>query len=247
MNEKPGQLVCLADFVKTEVFPSKTGWKDFSILEASGREGLLSLLKKEFPEAAVESRREGKPAGNRTFDYIVASGLKYLPDSDRTDRLFRELIRRLKPRGKIAARVCGFPGYQGLVMLGSIISRLSQGKSPGYTLKIGEAVIARLPAGHPVFRVGDGELEAFVQRLKSRDEQAFKELLELSGSIGNVDRLFTVSRLMVAVERWGGHFARWVLPRIYEPSSPEKILRRLESLPPPRRSIVSSLLTASPA
>lgn len=199
------------------------------ILEVSGRDDLLVLLEKEFPEAEVKQYQDGKIEENETFDYIVASGLKYLPDDVHTDKLFRELIARLKPGGVLSVRLCGFPGYYGLVMLGTVIRTLSKGKPAAETAGIAEAVMAELPASHPAFEF---------------KQEALEELVELSAAIHHVDNLFTVSKVLAAVSRWGGHFIQWVSPQLYTPLGE---MERLNTLPEPQRSIAAEWVNASPS
>lgn len=247
------ELTCLRDFVTDVVFPAGiTGAKGggFRVLEIGGRDDLFELLKKEFPEAEVVRQKEGRPADKGLFDYIAAAGIKYLPCGEETDRLFRELAALLKPGGVMAAHVCSFSGYYGAVMLGAIIRRLSRGQNPVDTAKIARAVIRELPETHPAFAR---------ENLKPRDETAVKELLDLSAAIDHVDKLYTVSKLMDAIPRWmgrgRGRFLRWVFPPLYDPisrfeswfeSNGRGMLRRLDALPEPRRSIAAELLTASP-
>ncbi len=243
MNDlKPEQLLCRRDFVTTEVFPSKECSKDFSILEASGRADLFALLEEEFPHARVEQLQEQKIDGQKgePFDYIAAAGFKYIPCDRENETLFSQLLARLKPGGVISAAVCGFSGYYGLVMLGSIVETLSRDKTAGEGVKIAEAVLRELPPTHPVFETGQ---EDFLQRLKSGDETAFEDLMTLTRSIPHIDGLYSVSTLMEAIPRWGGQFIRWVSPPSYDPSS---TLERINDLPEPRRSIVFELVTASP-
>jgi len=224
----------------------------FRVLEAGGRDDLFERLKKEFPEAEVMRQKEGQqaPAAEGVFDYINAVGIKYLPCGEETDRLFRELAALLKPGGVMSVHVCSFSGYYGAVMLGAIIRRLSRGQNPDVTLKIARAVIRELPETHPAFAC---------ENLKPRDETAVKELLDLSEAIDDVDKLYTVSKLMDAIPRWmgqgRGRFLRWVFPPLYDPTSRFEswfesngrgMLRRLNALPEPRRSIAAELLTASP-
>jgi len=284
---EPEQLLCQRAFLSAEVFPSKDCSKDFSILEASGRADLFTLLNEEFPHARVEQLKEQKIGGcprtrkksrmwnsgehkvrpykgfpgsrrgepcvhptfsdslldeqnGETFDYIAAAGFKYIPYDRTGDSLFPQLLALLKPGGVIAAAVCGFSGYYGLVMLGSIVETLSRDKEIREGVRIAEAVLNELPSTHPVFETGN---EVFLQRLKSRDETAFKDLMTLAGSIGHIDRLFSVSKLMESIPRWGGRFIRWVFPNAYDPPSH---LGRLTDLPEPRRSITAELVAASP-
>lgn len=256
MNKKQiEEMTCSRDFVTAALFSSATtgsigeiGAKGggFRVLEAGGRDDLFELLKKEFPKAGVMQRKEGEALEKGTFDYVAAVGLKYLPCGDGTDRLFRELIALLKPGGVLSAHVCGFSGYYGAVMLGDIIRRLSRGENPAAALKIARAVIRELPETHPAFSR---------EIIKPRDETAVKELLALSEAIDHVDKLFTVSRLMEAIPRWGGRFLRWVFPPLYDPTSrfeswfksnEHGMLQVLNNLPEPRRSIAAELLTASP-
>lgn len=252
-------MTCSRDFVTAALFSSATtgsigaiGAKGggFRVLEAGGRDDLYELLKREFPEAEIVRQKEGRPADKDLFDYIAAVGLKYLPCGEETDRLFRELAALLKPGGVMSVHVCGFSGYYGAVMLGAVIRRLSHGQNPGLAVKIARAVIRQLPGNHPAFAC---------EILKHRDETAVKELLELSEAIDDVDKLYTVSKLMAAVPRWmgrgRGRFLRWVFPPLYEPTSrfescfasdERGMLSRLDALPEPRRSIAAELLTASP-
>jgi hypothetical protein len=192
------------------------------ILEVSGRDDLFELLEKEFPEAEVTQDQDG------AFDYIVASGLKYLPDDSHIDQRFRELIGRLRPGGVISVRLCGFCGYYGPVMAGAVIRMFSRGKPAAETAAIAQAVMAELPSSHPLFEF-KGE--------------ALEELPELSASIDHVDKLFTVSKLLAAVSRWGGEFLQWVSPRLY---SPLPSVEPLNTLPEPRCSIAAELVNASP-
>ncbi len=243
------EMTCLREFVTAAIFPagmtSAIGER-FRLMEAGGRDDLFELLKREFPEAEVVQQKQGKPVEKGIFDCIAAVGLRYLPCSEETDRLFRELVAGLKPCGVLSAHVCGFSGYYGSVMLGAIIRQLSRGKNPAAIVKIARAVIQELPETHPAF---------VCEILKSRDETAVKELLDLSTSIDHVDKLYTVSKLMDAIPRWGGRFLRWVFPPLYDPISrfeswldsiEYSMPRRLCALPEPRRSIAVELLTASP-
>lgn len=246
-------MTCSRDFVATAVIPpgntGAVGTIDggFRLLEAGGRDDLFELLKKELPKAEVMQRKEGVPLEKGTFDYITVVGLKYLPCSEGTDRLFRELIALLKPGGVISAHVCGFSGYYGAVMLGDIIRRLSRGRKTDATIKIARALIRELPETHPAF---------LCEIINPHDETAVKELLALSEAIDHVDKLFTVSKLMEAIPRWGGRFLRWVFPPIYDPTSrfeswfesnERGVIQVLNTLPEPRRSIAAELLTASPS
>lgn len=222
-------LTCLREFMlpvlsrrrPTLSIPKRIG-------EVSGRKNLFVLLEKEFPEAEVTQYQDGKIGEKETFDYIVASGLKYLPDDSFTDKRFRELIARLKPGGVISVRLCGFSGYYGLVMLGTVIRTFSKGKPAVETAEIAEAVTAELPPSHPAFEF---------------KREALAELPELSASIDHVDKLFTVSKLLAAVSRWGGDFIQWVSPQLY---SPLREMGRLNTLPEPRRSITAEWVNASP-
>lgn len=239
---KPEQLLCRRHFITAEVFPSKDCSKDFSILEVSGRSDLFTLLNEEFPHARVEQLQEQKIDGQKgeKFDYITAAGFKYIPFDSQNETLFPRLLAELKPGGVISAALCGFSGYYGLVMLGTVIKTLAQNKNIKEGLKIAEAVLNELPPSHPVFETGR---ECFLERLKSHDETAFKDLMTLTGSIGHIDALYSVSKLMEAIPRWGGQFIRWVFPDTYVPPS---TLTRLTGLPEPRRSITAELVTASP-
>ncbi len=222
-------LTCLREFmlpVLSRRIPTLS--HPMRIWEVSGRHDLFVLLKKEFPEAEVRQCQDGKIGDNETFDYIVASGLKYLPDDGHTDQRFRELIGRLSPGGVISVRLCGFCGYYGPVMAGAVIRTFSKGKPAAETAEIAEAVMAELPSSHPAFEYKPGALE---------------ELLELFASIDHVEKLFTVSKLLAAVSRWGGEFIQWVSPRLY---SPLPVIEPLNTLPEPRRSITAELVNASP-
>lgn len=243
MNDiKPEQLLCRRDFVTAEVFPSKDCSKDFSILEAGGRADLFALLKNEFPHARVEQLPEPKieEFKGEKFDYIAAAGFKYILCDSKSETRFPQLLAMLKPGGVISAAVCGFSGYYGLVMLGSIVKTLSRDKNVKEGVKIAEAVLNELPSTHPVFETGQ---EDFLQRLKSSDETAFEDLMTLTGSFPHIDGLFSVSTLFEAIPRWGGQFIRWVVPAAYSPPS---TLEKISNLPEPRRSITAELVTASP-
>jgi hypothetical protein len=256
------EMTCSRDFVAPVLFPAgavgeieamgaigAVGTIDsgFRVLEAAGRDDLFERLKKEFPEAEVLQQKEGQAEADGFFDYINAAGIKYPGCGEETDQLFKGLLSRLTPAGVMSAHVCGFSGYYGLVMLGAGIRRLSRGENQEETLKIARAIIDQLPQNHPAF---SGEI------LKCRDEAALKELLELSSAIDDVDKLFTVSKLMEAIPQWGGRFMRWVFPSLYEPTerftswfqpNEHRMLRAIENLSEPRRSIACELLTASPS
>lgn len=247
-GQNPERLTCRRDFVET-IIPGIIR-EDSRLLEISGREDLYALLKKEFPDTEVEQldiknllteNTVKKPVEIESFDYIAAAGIKYV----RCDsfRLFRELLNLLKPGGVISAVVLGFSGYHGLAMLSSIIQKLTWGRDLKETISIAEAVIAQLPPTHPAF-----EQETFMERIKARDEKAFKELLTISE-----DKIYTVSRLMESIPQWGGKFIGWVFPRLYDPSQQmqmdnygTEIIHHLSALPEPRRSITTELVNASP-
>lgn len=241
-------MTCRRDFITGAVFPGGVTKAigaiggGFRVLEAGERDDLFVLLKNELPGAVVEQQRNGKVFEKESFDYIAAAGLTYLPHDEETDRLFREWLACLKPAGVMAAHVCGYSGYYGAVMLGAVIRRLGRGKNRAGIVKIAQAVLRELPETHPAFAC---------EILKSTGETAIKELLELSEVFDHVDKLYTVSRLLEAIPRWGGCFLRWVLPALYDPTTGGEslepaILRRLNSLPEPRRSVAAELLTASP-
>jgi hypothetical protein len=249
MNKKQiEEMTCSRDFVTAAIFPAGMIGEigaissGFRILEVGGRDDLFELLKRELPQVSVVRQKEGEPGEKGFFDYIAAVGLKYLPCGEETDRFFRELVALLKPGGVMSAHVCSFSGYYGVVMLGAIIRQLSRGQNLAATLKIAQAIIQELPETHPAFAC---------EILKSHVEISVKELLELSTAIADVDKLYTVSKLMEAIPRWGGRFLRWVFPPLYDPTSRFQsnghgLLRRLNALPEPRRSIAAELLTASP-
>lgn len=244
-NKLLEENLCLEEFVVDALFPGGMpgGIKEgFRILEAAGRDDLFKLLQKEFPAAVVEQRKQGQPVAEGVFDYITAAGIKYLACTEETHRLFRELTAGLKPGGIISTRVCGFSGYYGLVMLGAVIRRLSRGKNPAETLKIAEAVTREIPTTHPAFDSG---------QLNPREKTTLKELLEISAAVPHLDNLFTVSKLLDTIPRWGGRFTRWAFPRQYDPGSTFEsgdpiISRRLNTLPEPGRSAVTELITAFP-
>ena len=141
-----------------------------------------------------------------TFDYIAVKGLKYIGCD--SFRLFPQLLNLLKPEGVISAVVLGFSGYYGLAMLGTIIQKPSWGRDLKEAISIAKVVIAQFPHTHPAFKQ-----ETLMESLKSRDEKAFNELLTISK-----DKIYTVSRLMESIPKWGGMFLGWVFPRIYDPS-----------------------------
>ncbi|MCU0287594.1 MAG: hypothetical protein MUF15_14520 [Acidobacteria bacterium] len=246
IEERTCREVFVKDVMKNAGMTEKIGAiaGGFNILEVGGRDDLFELLKREFPGARVEQLKEGKLFEKKSFDYIAAAGLKYLPFGEETDLQFQEWLSYLKPHGLMSAHVCGYSGYYGAAMLGRIIYQLSPGKTAVQAgiIKIAQAVIRELPGNHPVF-----SSEIF----KLPEEIAIKELLEFSSSIDHEDKLYTVSKLLDSVTRWNGCFLQWVCPSLYNPpevcqSFATTIRRRLDSLPFIQRAISSELLTASP-
>jgi hypothetical protein len=237
------QFVCRKDFITDTVFPSKSEWKDFQVLEASGRDDLLSFLKKEFHGTGIEQniRQERETGENMKFDYIVAVGMKYIPCGNKIENPFRRLLTRLKPGGFLAGAVCGFSGYYGLLMLGSIIEAISKNKTMDECLQITRTIIDQLPPNHPFF---ESSSEDVVRRLKTGDVTAFNDLMLLTRSIRHIDRLFTVSKLLDAIPKWEGRFDRWVFSEDYFPST---ILGdAFMDLPEQRRAVVSECFSAAP-
>lgn len=233
--------VCRKEFV-IAAFPSQKNWDNFHILEAGGRDDLFSLLKQEFrgTEIVRNTLQEEENEEEKKFDYIVALGKKYIPCDTESENPYPRLLARLKPGGILAGAVCGFSGYYGLLMLGSVIETLSKNKALKESLEITEAVITQLPPNHPVLETGR---EDFVRRLKTGDETAFNDLMDLTRSIRHIDRLFTVSKLFDAFPRWGGRFYRWVFPENYAPST---LVDPFRDLPEPRRAVVAECISASP-
>ena len=204
------RFICKKDFITNTVFPSKSKWKDFQILEVGGRNDLFNLLKQEFHQIGIEQniRQEIKTGENMKFDYIVAVGMKYIPCDKESENPFKRLLSQLKPGGVIIGAVYSFSGYYGLLMLGSIIETISRNKPIDQCLQITRTVIEQLPQNHPFF---ENSHEEVIRHLKAGDESAFNELMLLTRSIKHIDRLFTVSKLLDAIPGWGGRF-RGCLP-----------------------------------
>lgn len=238
------RFVCRKDFITGTLFPSISRPQDFQILEAGGRDDLFCLLKQEFHETGIEQniRQEKETGENMKFDYIIAVGMKYIPCGNETENPFPHLLKRLKPGGVIAGAVCGFSGYYGLLMLGSIIEAITKNKTINQCLQITRNVIDQLPTNHPFF---ESSREDVVQLLKAGDESAFNELMLFTRSIKHIDRLFTVSKLFDAIPEWGGRFYRWVFPGNYSPANISGDIFR--DLPEQRQAIVSECISAGPA
>ncbi|MCP4156074.1 MAG: hypothetical protein GY757_50610 [bacterium] len=210
---------------------------DDGVAVEEGERRAFFLLRKNFPGAEVvrlDPGREIEDASVGVFDYIV------VPDGRAMCRepgiLYGALTKRLKPHGILAGDVYGYCGHFGAALLSSIIGRLgganlrgSNGRVVNFDLI--EAILGELPGNHPAF-----DNKEFIQGLKNRDERVLNELLDIS-----TDNIYTVSKLMAEIPRWGGLFKGWVHPGLYEAD-----FGFIKELPEPRRSIVSELVTASP-
>jgi hypothetical protein len=241
-------VVALKDVVNSVLFLSQTTWKDKHILNIGEGEKIMSVLEEQFPEAVVQQGdidavlADGFSA--EPWDYIVAVGLKSV-NSDFHQWMTR-LLSFLKPGGAIAAAVYGYTGYYGLEMLSTIIKNFSADiddifhqKNFARVMKVAKAVVAQLPANHPARKH-----KTFMERLEKGERNAFRQLIYIS-----TDKIYTVSRLLEAINICGGRLVDWVFPELYCPAryvQDTSIAEKLKALPEPQCWQVAELVGAWP-
>jgi len=257
-------LFITPEMITPILFPDQPQWQGRRILyiREVGEPQMIGELSKKFPGAQIEEiditsitslNIDAEP--QERYHYIIAAALRNLPARMKIQPIIPWLVTRLLPGGTAAVAVPGYSGYYSLAMLHRILVKLigacdshsctspedrkKQSKQNSITNRIVKSIIASLPDNHPIYH-----RQHFINLLLRGNQKALNQILQL-----DEENIYSVSRLLDAIEGGKGCLKDWLIPGFYHPSrySYHQTKREeLDSLKEPGKWLIAESLNAWP-